>query len=87
MNSRTFIPNDKPKFWVIGILAGLIGFGAGLVAFAATVAGINIIKQVFIAIFMVCWLTFAVSWFGCLIGFLSGRYRHLQSKPWSEQVW
>lgn len=32
---KPFIPRDKPKSWVVGILAGLVGLAVGLVGFAA----------------------------------------------------
>jgi hypothetical protein len=85
--TRYFIPRDKPKLWVIGILAGLCGFGSGLLAFGATWFGLPLAKVLFTAMFFVCWATFVVSWIGFVFGLVCGRYRRLTERPWPEQVW
>jgi hypothetical protein len=85
--ARPFIPRDKPKFFVVGVLSGLCGLGSGVAAFAAAALAIPPLKTLCLFLFFVCWLAFAISWFGCLIGYFSGRYEHLATKPWREQVW
>ncbi|MHB1015642.1 MAG: hypothetical protein ACYC2W_10245 [Desulfurivibrionaceae bacterium] len=84
---RPFIPRDKPKFWVVGILAGLAGLGFGLLAIGAVWFGFPLMKSLFIVGFFACWATCAVSWFGFVLGMFVGRYRGLEEKPWREQVW
>jgi CHASE2 domain-containing sensor protein len=86
-DSRPFIPRNKPRFWVIGVLAGLAGLGFGVLAFCAAWLGVSILKACFMAAFIACWAIFVVAWFGCLSGFISGRYRGLSDKPWRDQVW
>ncbi len=84
---KPFIPKNKPKSWVVGILAGLIGLAVGLVGFAAAWAGINWLKWVAIFIFVQCWLVFAATWFVFVFGLLTGRYKNIQCREWSEQLW
>jgi len=85
--TQPFIPRDKPKFWVICVLAGLCGLGAGLLAFGASWLQLTVLSWFFMAIFFVCWSTFVISWIGFISGLLSGRYRGITEKPWREQVW
>lgn len=82
-----FIPKDKPKSWVVGLLAGLVGLAVGLVAFAAAWAGISWLKSIAMFLFVLCWLAFAASWFVFIFGLLTGRYRNMQLKEWREQLW
>ena len=87
--TSAFIPKNKPKFWVIGILAGLSALFSTALSFGAVWLGIPIpiVKALLIPVFAICWATFAVSWVGFAIGMLSGRYRNLTEKPWREQEW
>lgn len=82
-----FIPRDKPRSWVVGVLAALSGLGAGLIAFSAAVLGIKMIKFIAIIIFVVCWATFAISWVVFVSGLISGRYTNLVARDWRDQVW
>jgi hypothetical protein len=84
---KPFIPRDKPKSWVVGILAGLVGLSVGLVGFVAAWVGINWLKLLAIFFFAVCWLVFAATWFVFVFGLLTGRYKNIQPKVWSEQLW
>ena len=84
---RPFIPRDKPKFFVLGALAGFIGLASGVVAFASASFGFSLLKALSTIVFIACCAVFFVSWFGCLFGYLSGRYARLTAKPWREQVW
>lgn len=85
--AKPFIPRDKPKSWVVGICAGLIGMAIGLVGFLFSWLGIKIIKDIAIGLFITCWATFAISWLVFIFRLISGRYSNLQPKPWSEQIW
>jgi len=82
-----FIPKNKPKFWIMGIIAGLAGLGFGLLAFVATLFGFPLLMGFFTVGFFACWAMFVVSWFGFVLGMLGGRYHGLTEKPWHEQVW
>ena len=85
--SDPFIPKDKPKSWVVGLLAGLAGIAVGLVAFAAAWAGIIWLKSISTFLFVLCWLAFAVSWFVFISGLLTNRYDNMQPKEWDDQLW
>jgi cation transporter-like permease len=84
---KPFIPRDKPKLWVIGVLSGLVGIVAGGIAFTAAAFEFQAIKLVFVTIFVFCWSVLAVSWVGFFIGSLSGRYKKLEPKRWKDQQW
>ena len=86
-NSEQFIPRDKPRSWVIAVLAALSGLGAGLIAFAADALAIDFIKVVAITLFVVSLVTFAVSWLVLISGIISGRYATLEPKDWNDQLW
>jgi len=85
--TKPFIPRDKPRSWVIGVLAGLSGLGVGLIAFAAAALSIEWVKVVAITLFVACWATFAVSWLVFVSGLITGRYANLEPRNWSEQLW
>jgi tellurite resistance protein TehA-like permease len=84
---KPFIPRDKPKSWVVSTLAGLVGLAMGLVSFIAAWGGINWLKSVAIFLFAICWLVFAATWLLFVSGLLSGRYKNVQPKEWSKQLW
>lgn len=84
---KPFIPRDKPKSWVVGILAGLVGLAVGLCGLIAAWAGINWLESLAIFSFTVCWLVFAAMWFVFAFGQITGRYKNIQPKEWSEQLW
>ena len=77
-NSHPFIPRDKPKFWVMGVLSGLTGLGAGLLALTAAFLGLVFIKTVFLAVFVGCWVTGAISWFGFMGRLTSDKYKNIE---------
>jgi hypothetical protein len=87
VSQKPFIPRDKPKSWVVGIIAGLSGLGVGLIGFVAAGAEIRWLYQIAAALFLVCWAIAAVSIVTFLIGCLQGRYSRLEARPWREQVW
>jgi hypothetical protein len=85
-DERPFLPRNKPKFWVIGLLSGFIGLACGLVAFGAALLNLSAIRMLFSILMAVSVLVFFICWFGCAFGAVTGRYRNLQPKPWNEQV-
>jgi uncharacterized membrane protein len=84
---QPFIPRDKPKFWVLGVLSALCGLGLGLLALGAAWYGIDMLKEALIVLFAACWVTFILSWLGFVFGLLSGRYQNITEKSWREQSW
>ena len=83
-----FIPRDKPKSWVLGTLAALAGL---LVAIPTIVCGIYfklaLVWTCGITLLLACWLTFTVAWLIYVIGAARGKYKHLQEREWSKQLW
>jgi len=86
-SSKPFIPRNKPKFWVIGVLSGLLGLAFGLLGFTSAYFHIAILPIFFMGCFLICWLSFAVCWVGSIVGLVSGRYRNMQDRAWRDQVW
>jgi hypothetical protein len=87
MKNEPFIPRDKPKFFVIGVLAGLSGLATGIAAFVASVYEVAVIKSVLLAVVFLCWLIVAGSFIGFFVGTVTGKYRAMESKPWKDQIW
>jgi hypothetical protein len=84
---RPFIPQDKPKSFVIFTLAGLVGLGVGLLAFAFGTLGFNVGYLVAIALFVVCWVVGALFLLLFTVRTMAKEYEDLQPKPWREQKW
>lgn len=84
---KTFIPRDKPKSWVIQMLAGFLGLLSGLTGFAAAWASIAWLSSVATFVFVLCWLVFAATWLVSIHGLLTGRYRNIKPKAWKDQQW
>lgn len=84
---RPFIPTDKPKSWVLFILACLTGIAIGLIAFIAAYNELNVVAKIVSPFFFICWLIAAVNWFIFMFGLLTGRYKKIEHRSWNEQVW
>ena len=84
---RPFLPENKPRSWVIGVSAGLLGLFFGLLAFAAAWFELQTLKSLLLVLFAACWVVFAASWLVFAAKLASGRYASVQSRPWREQVW
>ena len=85
---KPFIPRDKPKSWVIGVLAGLSGLLiAGPILLVASYFRWRLLYYLGAFIFVICWLTFAVMWFVGLAQRLGEKYRQISEKDWRDQVW
>jgi uncharacterized membrane protein HdeD (DUF308 family) len=54
MTKKSFIPQDKPKSWVICIISGLIGIVFGLIAFFSGRIGIAVLPVIGILGFFFC---------------------------------
>lgn len=86
-SAEPFIPNDKPRSWVITVCAGLMGLAVGFVAFLAAWLGLSALKAVAVTAFVLCWVVLAAFGLVFLAGLLTGRYSKVESRPWKEQVW
>ena len=86
-SKKPFIPKDKPKSWVIGILAGLIGMAVGLVAFLFSWLELRLLVYVCAFIFLCCWVVGAINIILFNFKLFTGKYRDLKSEDWENQVW
>ena len=86
--SRPFIPQDKPKSWVIFVLAVLIGLLVfGPIGFLGAYFEVTELYLLAAFGFMSCWLVAAVTLIVFFAKLISGKYRNLPPRPWSDQVW
>lgn len=86
-STEPFIPNDKPRSWVVSVCAGLIGLAVGLIAFIATWLDLPALKSIAFTAFVLSWAALAVFGLVFLVRLFSGRYGNVESRPWKEQVW
>lgn len=85
---KPFIPKDKPKSWVVGISSSLVGLLlAGPIMFLGSYLELSFIAAIGMAIFIICWVAFIVTWFVFAIGLFKGKYRNMQEREWGEQIW
>jgi hypothetical protein len=87
MASRHFIPRDKPRSWIVFILAAMVGIGFGLIALAGAWLKVEALYRVGYALVMSAWLVALVSWISWRNGVASGKYRDLTKRAWRDQVW
>lgn len=85
---RPLIPRDRPKSFVISVIAGCVGI---LIAAPAVYAG-RFLKLHYVALFggyllLTCQVIFAVMWIIFMIGKLTGRYDRVTEKEWRQQLW
>ena len=85
--TKPFIPRDKPKSWVIGILGVLIGLGGGLTGFIGAGMKIAPLYYLGISVFVVCWIAAFPSMLFFVFRNFSGRYRNLEERNWKDQLW
>ena len=85
---RPFIPRDKPRSWVIGVLSGLIGLlVAGPIMANGAYFEFSFVKDTGITVFIICWLGFAISWLIFAFGMVTGKYRDIHAQDWNKQLW
>ena len=85
---KSFVPLDKPKSWVVFMLAFLGGvFVGGPILMLASIFEFPILHSLASLVLLSAWATAAVM--GCVfaIGMVTGKYIEIQERPWSEQVW
>jgi hypothetical protein len=85
---KPFIPRDKPKSFVIAIIAGLIGgLIGGPVMFGGHFLGISGIIIFGKILFMACWLVAASTGIFFAFGLITGKYKNIEDKDWNHQLW
>lgn len=87
-NSKPFIPRNKPKSWVVFILACLMSLlvGGPLAILGAWLA-VSTIKAIGIALLAGSLAIGIISWLVFMAGTVSGKYKNIQEATWKEQVW
>ena len=87
-DKKPFIPTDRPKSWVVFIIAVLSGLLiGGPVLFAGTIYGLSFLRTLGMIIFVGAWAIGFVMWSVYAVGTLRGKYSDLTDQPWSEQLW
>jgi hypothetical protein len=86
--SQPFIPQNKPKSWVVFVCAGLIGllcFGP----FMLLAHFLEITPLLYIGKtgFFMCVAAMFLTWPVFIFGLLTGKYKDIPARTWKEQVW
>jgi hypothetical protein len=85
---KPFIPRNKPKSFIIAILAGLTCFfGAAPIIFAGHFLELSLIKTFGMILFFLCVVTFFIMWFIGMVQMIRGKYRKMEERYWKDQVW
>lgn len=83
MQKKTFIPTDEPKSFISCIFSVLIGLFVSLLK-------VFLPMQLQYTITFLWWFFLILSVLFLIyfcIGKLSGKYKNIQSRPWSKQLW
>ncbi len=84
---RSFIPRDRPRSWVILVVACLGGFLFGASsALLESSLGVSF-GRLPVVVLAVCVPIAVLSAAVYLHGLLVGRYRDIRARPWRDQVW
>lgn len=87
-DKQPFIPRDKPKFWVVAIIAGLVGvLVAGPIALVGVIYDLPFLNWLGTVVFFSAWTIAAFMWGIFVVGLIQGKYRGIRDLPWSEQLW
>jgi hypothetical protein len=87
-SKKPFIPRNKPKSWVIGVLAGLSGLlFAAPVLVVGSYFGFHFLYYIGKFLFLTCWFIFALMWVLGFVQLIRGKYRNIGEKDWEDQVW
>jgi hypothetical protein len=84
---KPFIPRDKPKSWVIGIIAVFTGIAIGLIAGIMSWLNLKPIFYICAFLFVCCWIVGAVNMVVFNFKLFTGKYHGLSAKEWKDQVW
>ena len=90
---RSFIPRDKPKYFVISVAAWSALGGAVLIMILMkllshlmpVVAGL--VSLLLVPVALVSIVVAPVSWIAYLYRKGRGHYRNVDQKTWDEQIW
>jgi len=87
-SKEPFLPRDKPRSWIVGIICGLIGvLIAGPLAFAGIAFEISALKEAGTLLFWCCWIVAIAMGAVFLSKTITGRYKSIEARDWSKQVW
>ncbi len=87
-DKKPFIPRDKPKSWVVLLIAILIGLLiGGPILFVSAIYDLLFLRAIGMIIFVGAWTTGVVMACVFVFGILRGKYGDIRDLPWSEQVW
>lgn len=87
MATRPFIPRDKPRPWIVFVLAVIVELGFGLVSIVGAWLKIEPLYRLGYASLISAWAVGVVAFITLCIGAASGRYRNLAERDWKDQVW
>ena len=88
MSKKPFIPQNKPKSWVIGVLSVLSAvLFAGPLVIAGVYYSLPKLESVGRAMFWLSWAIGVASWLIFMGKLVGGKYRGMQEKSWKEQIW
>lgn len=74
--------------WVVAIICGLIGvLVAGPLAIAGIAFEVGALKDVGTVLFWGCWIVAIPMGAVFLSKTITGRYKNIEARDWSEQVW
>jgi len=77
----------KPRSFLVFAAACLAGLLLGSLCVLLYFAGLEAAGRAGVWVVVACWATAAFSCLSYFFGQLSGRYRNLQGKGWSELPW
>ena len=85
---KPFIPKDKPKSWVMLIMAILVALLiAAPILLVSAIFDLAFLYTIGRLIFLGAWAMGAVMVCIFLFGVITGKYGDVREVPWSEQVW
>ncbi len=85
---KPFIPKDKPKSWVMLIMAILVALLiAAPILVVSAIFDVAFLYAIGRLIFVGAWAIGAVMVCIFLFGVITGKYGDVREAPWSEQVW
>jgi hypothetical protein len=87
MTTRPFIPRDKPRSFVVAVLAGLGALAAGGTTFLGHYLGSAILFQGGRFLLYLCVLVALPMMAVCLVRSWFGHYEKIEEKSWNDQAW
>jgi len=88
MASKPFLPRDKPKSWIVMVLASLTNLlVVGPLMFLSAEWKAGVVFSVVLGLFTTVWVVAFSCGLFCVVRFLGGRYGAIASRSWRDQVW